>query len=299
MTRVIWALDPFERGLTVDRKALDEFRDWFEETGRTVEPVYVSMRPTGALTSQGDERRRIREAALEMATKIDLPQLPPTILEVDSISISRSVITLLDHAKATGAELIALSSHGRTGIPRLVLGSFAETLLAASRLPILFMNQRPRPEGSSLRKVVWATDFSEPCDRGFELFLNQAKDVCREIVIFHELTLPMEQMSFFSYASGLSPVPQELIDDQMEWAHQRGQAWVNEAESRGFDARLDIHQGVIGVGSAALAVANDEKAGWIAMAAQTQPGASFFFGSVARDVFSSGRYPTWIFGSQR
>jgi len=41
------------------------------------------------------------------------------------------------HATEVGADLIALSTHGRSGLRRLVLGSVAEQVLRHSRTPVL------------------------------------------------------------------------------------------------------------------------------------------------------------------
>jgi nucleotide-binding universal stress UspA family protein len=48
-----------------------------------------------------------------------------------------AVDVILHHVKATGAGLIAMSTHGRTGMGRLLLGSVAERVLRASPVPVL------------------------------------------------------------------------------------------------------------------------------------------------------------------
>ena len=44
---------------------------------------------------------------------------------------------ILDHAKAIGATLIAMGSHGRSGLSRWTLGSVAEKVVRASPVPVL------------------------------------------------------------------------------------------------------------------------------------------------------------------
>jgi len=48
-----------------------------------------------------------------------------------------------DHAAAQGFSVIALSSHGRSGFRRLVMGSVAEAVLRDARVPVLVF---PRQE---------------------------------------------------------------------------------------------------------------------------------------------------------
>ncbi len=49
---------------------------------------------------------------------------------------------ILEHAQARGATLIAMSTHGRSGIRRWVLGSVAEAVLRASPVPVLLLHAR-------------------------------------------------------------------------------------------------------------------------------------------------------------
>ena len=46
---------------------------------------------------------------------------------------------ILDHAAFGGTDLIAMSTHGRTGVSRWVLGSVAEKVLRASTTPLLLV----------------------------------------------------------------------------------------------------------------------------------------------------------------
>lgn len=46
---------------------------------------------------------------------------------------------VLDHAAFSGVDLIAMSTHGRTGVSRWVLGSVAEKVLRASTTPLLLV----------------------------------------------------------------------------------------------------------------------------------------------------------------
>src|SRR5690606_22526567 len=54
------------------------------------------------------------------------------------------VPALLGHARAVGADLVVLSSHGRGGVERAWLGSVADGLVRRSHLPVLLV--RPETE---------------------------------------------------------------------------------------------------------------------------------------------------------
>ena len=44
---------------------------------------------------------------------------------------------LVDYADSHGADLIVIGTHGRTGLMHLLMGSFAETVMRQSHLPLL------------------------------------------------------------------------------------------------------------------------------------------------------------------
>jgi nucleotide-binding universal stress UspA family protein len=57
-----------------------------------------------------------------------------------------AVESIVDAARSRAADLIVMSSHGRSGVSRLVMGSVAESVLRATAVPILLI----RPYGAAL-----------------------------------------------------------------------------------------------------------------------------------------------------
>jgi nucleotide-binding universal stress UspA family protein len=53
--------------------------------------------------------------------------------------------SIIDAARVRGIDLIIMSSHGRSGLGRLVLGSVAETVLRGTTTPILLLRDREAP----------------------------------------------------------------------------------------------------------------------------------------------------------
>ena len=61
-------------------------------------------------------------------------------IEVKSVvSFGSPAGEIIDESKATGSDLIAMSTHGRSGIDRWVLGSVAEKVLRAGDIPVLLV----------------------------------------------------------------------------------------------------------------------------------------------------------------
>jgi nucleotide-binding universal stress UspA family protein len=57
---------------------------------------------------------------------------------------------IVEAAEATGADLIVMSTHGRSGLGRLLLGSVAESVLRATHTPILLL----RPAGAPVDRLA-------------------------------------------------------------------------------------------------------------------------------------------------
>jgi len=74
------------------------------------------------------------------------PRLPDGV-EVDFLALadSSSGETIARWADEHGVDLIVLSTHGRTGLRRLALGSVAESILRHARMPVLVF---PAKEGA-------------------------------------------------------------------------------------------------------------------------------------------------------
>ncbi|MCI0657552.1 MAG: universal stress protein [Acidobacteria bacterium] len=78
--------------------------------------------------------------------------------------------TILDQAATEGATLIAMSTHGRTGLARWIMGSVAEKVVRACPIPVLLVRSfRPTPQGDlepataeefPFRKILVPTDGS-------------------------------------------------------------------------------------------------------------------------------------------
>jgi len=68
---------------------------------------------------------------------------------------------IVEAARHRHADLIVMSSHGRSGVARLVLGSVAESVLRATAVPILLI----RPAGAPLETPFAAAPSAKEVSR--------------------------------------------------------------------------------------------------------------------------------------
>jgi nucleotide-binding universal stress UspA family protein len=68
---------------------------------------------------------------------------------------------IFDTALARGCDLIVLGTHGRTGLPRLLLGSVTEQVARLGPLPVLLVRGGDGEQPSKLKHILLATDGSD------------------------------------------------------------------------------------------------------------------------------------------
>lgn len=98
-------------------------------------PPYFTPGRIEQMRARHREEMREAEAQLRQFTASVLGGLEPWM----GIQVARAlpVDAILAAADAGGADLIAMGTHGRTGINRVMLGSVAERVLRQSRVPVL------------------------------------------------------------------------------------------------------------------------------------------------------------------
>ena len=147
---------------------------------------------------------------------------------------------ILQHARELGADVIVMATHGRKGVPRVVLGSVTEAVLHATPCPLLTIPPRAGAAGASFRRVLCAVDFSPSSAATF----NQALAMVQED--FGELTLVNVVDPAFS--SGAPEEARERVGKALASLHARvpeqAAAWcvVKDAVRFGETAAEILHE---------------------------------------------------------
>jgi nucleotide-binding universal stress UspA family protein len=97
-----------------------------------------------------------------------------------------------DVADELGAYAIAMASHGRSGVPRLVLGSVAERMLEQATVPLLLVRAGGSAGEASLHEILVPLDGSVLA----ECAIDQARDVLAEggVIVLERVVEPIYQM---------------------------------------------------------------------------------------------------------
>jgi nucleotide-binding universal stress UspA family protein len=142
------------------------------------------------------QTREQQMAALVAEMREFVEKRPPHQVEVETvIQFGSPADSILAFAEAQEVDLIAMGTHGRRGLDRLVLGSTLERTLRKAQCAVLAVHQPVRDfvspaspgEPVQLRRILWCTDFSENSPRALEFALSLALEYHAEITLLHVL----------------------------------------------------------------------------------------------------------------
>jgi nucleotide-binding universal stress UspA family protein len=296
---VVWAVDPWDKSGAPSICEVRRLARAARREGLTLVPLHVASFPE-ALWENGEvpplpEIQQELEAYLK---PFNIPHAVPLVMVDNTGTRAGAVREFLHAAEELEADWVMVSSHGKSGISRLMLGSFAELLLSHCKRPLFFLPRESlRPITHASNIALFPTDLSPAAHRAFTRFLDVAASQRLEIAILHELTLEIPAID-----PGFGPVAIQLPGEEGERrdaATRAGELLVEEAKRRGVKARFALDNGVAEItGETVLAAARREKARVIAMPSASGSLTRLVAGSVAQKVFRSGRLPVCLYGPE-
>jgi nucleotide-binding universal stress UspA family protein len=135
------------------------------------------------------DQRREREAAKELAELVR----DNSILQIPTTSILKTgepVAELEQIVRAQAVDLAVLSTHGRVGVKRLLMGSVAEALLRRLTCPVLTVGPQfaNRFRGEiAIQNILFPSDLSEESQAVFPYLASLAHEYKGKITLLHVL----------------------------------------------------------------------------------------------------------------
>lgn len=161
---------------------------------------------------------------------------------------------LLAAADDAGADLIAISTHGRSGISRWLFGSVATRILEHASVPLLVLRPKEGEDrgapGPVVKKILVPLDGSEVAMRVLPVVEEFAKTMGASLVLYHSVA-PLSAYPGFESAGAVALG--EAIEEMQRQAREILARAAAEVKSRGVEATTVVSLGtaVDGVLSAA------------------------------------------------
>ncbi len=301
--RILWAVDAFAEDKELHKKTAKLLKAWTKGENVAIEPVFI-LGPDQIRVSLDmfaelvpDLRVTAKERLQGMMKTVKMPGLlEPTFLSSSSISLRGAVHELLLYARQIGAELIVAGTNSKKGATRFLFGSFAETLVLQSEIPVFIVGPKAQAV-STFKHILFPSDGTDKAREALEKVLPLVKEHNAKLTIFHKV----EYINEFTVGTLEStPIYTKLMEDDLKRRRKNGEALLALAKKNGVDA--DFVMGtkmVTSVAEAVLKAAKRAGADMIAMASQTGPFATAILGSCARQVLRSSQCAVWIIHPQK
>lgn len=116
--------------------------------------------------------------------------------EGKSVEAYNPALRMVQLAKQLGAELIVVGSHGRRGMNKFLLGSFAEGVIHQASCPVLTIGPKVKPAGDSLilNTVLFASDLQHQTVEKARVALVFAEDSMAHVVLCHVVARPPSKL---------------------------------------------------------------------------------------------------------
>jgi nucleotide-binding universal stress UspA family protein len=301
--KIIWAIDPFIEEKALQRSAGMVIQALTENSPADIFPIYIwSVYPAPLQfdlpSNYGQQvKRNARKSLKALVSRMKLSRLKPiTVITGSYLPVKDGVEEVMSFSKKQKADLIVVSTHARKGSKRWMMGSFAETLMLNSDIPILVVN--PHLKGKpNLGEILFPTDFSDESKEAFEKVIELARIKGSHITLFHKVSYPVTpgiEPAFSAY-----PYQSDLFHKAIEAKRSDASLWADEAQSNQIelDTCIDLKMG----SSAADAILkfSKKKPGMIAMASHSGPFRRMLLGSTTRKVVRGAECPVWILHPKR
>lgn len=177
---VIWAFDPFSRSIDLEKKGIILLKSILDQNDK-LEAVYVATNAEAQLATAFNVPKEIRYSEYpknlmkKALNKIGLKKIPIEVLPSISVSLNASVKILANYAKINQTDFILLASNAKKTLPRIVLGSFAESLIHNSVTDILIYHQKTKISGNPPAHILYAHDFTPKGSTGLIKAMEYAK----------------------------------------------------------------------------------------------------------------------------
>jgi nucleotide-binding universal stress UspA family protein len=177
----------------------------------------------------------------------------------------------------------------------MLLGSFAETLIMHSDVPVM-VSGPVQKNGGRLDHILFPTDLCDFTTPMLRHAIALAQQLKAKLTLFHAIPNPVEpilQSGMFLLGGSWVPVHTYFARD-LEHRKRRLETMVKMARKAGVSADFYVHEASGSISGAILDYTKKHKVGMVIMAAQSGPVTANLIGSIARQVVRHTICPVWI-----
>lgn len=294
-TGKIWvvAVDPFAK---VTGESVVDFALHLGEAARAfVQPTYVLSPASLNWTGEFSGPWLKKYLPLAEARMQELFGDKGRVVVCKDSGTRAAVKALVADAQKVGAESILISTHARHGLERLALGSFAETLILASKIPVTVLNPQAL-KTSEVKKVLVPTDLTKASQKFVMAMTEQAKKWGAELILFYKQPDPLDpiiQQGIYSLGGGWVSM-QSFIETELAEKTEALEKLEKTIKKDGVNVSHVIDSSPASLIESITKAAQEQRADMIAVFTQAGPTTANLLGSVARGLVRESPVPVMI-----
>lgn len=257
---------------------------------RALEPVRQLLHSQGTELTIDEQMDIQREQALRALEPVKRQLAACSVPVEQAVAFGRPAAAILDFAERERVDLIAMATHGRAGLARMVYGSVTDAVLRHSRIPLLVTHAADAP----LVRTPRLSRILVPLD-GSGLAEN-ALPHARELALAHGADVVLFAI-WNSISYELPLTPRDEIEAQLQETHARAKHYLIEKsaalQAQGVRARWQLQAGL--VPESIVAAAKQQGASLIVMSTHGRRGLNLWVeGSVADEVLRATDIPVLL-----
>ncbi len=205
------------------------------------------------------------------------------VTAVTRIEVGAPEEVIVAAAGTEGDVLVAMATHGRTGLPRMMLGSVADKVLHAGHMPLLLFRPRDQAEAGAKppKTIIVPLNF-----QGADAAMPMARFLARSLgakIILERTVSPVPYLLPEAVAVGSGSYPEELLEPAEREARAQLQQQVDSLQHEGLSAEAIVMTG--GSGEETIRLASTTPDALVVMATHARSGVSrTVMGSIAERI---------------
>ena len=298
MKRIIWSIDPFSTPPELKR-GYHELLERLTRSGlKSIDPITISREGDWGLSPSSSTlnlaKKTLEKICAQWLKEFDRfhPGKCKIVLETSG-STTRAVKEVIAHAASRSADAILVGTNARKGIARALLGSFTESLVVLSKIPVLVLNPESRLNPKA--PVVFCTDCG-PSPRTLEHAIATTKRIGTRLIF---ISVADESRRIAEFASQLAVIgaPMAVVappDQDLEHAVRWREHALRACEKAGVEAEWVKIPSTRGVVSHIQEYVDHHPPACIVVSARSGRLASALLGSVTRQIIRTAPCPVWV-----
>lgn len=289
--KVLWGFEPMACG-KASVKGMSKLIHNLVPAKSDIEIGYVVTENESFFYTAPDRSMKDRSSSLPKELILDEMKKAGIAIPADYIfvahhptpSITTSVKRFLDLATERNAELIALFTHNKRGIERLVSGSFAETTIHHSHVDLLLAGPSTKYP-SKVKSILYCSDFSAQSKKDLQKVIALCQKTGSKLTVFHAAEV--------IYKWSLDEKNPQILDYRR--ATDKMAQWIEDTcQKARIPFTLSLRSEFTPVSEMVSKAAKKARANLIVVSAKKGPLASLMGGSVTRQILRNGTYPVLI-----